>query len=303
MNPELTIFNSVFSGPALPIYGAGTTLACVCYALALYADAQRAGLGGKSDRAAIHDRLAWAILCLGAYTWIMGSVWAFFQSTAASVYPRSALGAIGTLMEAALRRFQEYSFSNFSVASAMKDGFIVATSLVAFVSALLGYWSTQTFQVVAYNCWFALGPLLIGLSVYPGMSTLRTWLMGTFEISAWSLIQAIVFKTIEGTLTYYLQRAAAMPLLSLDFLDVFSQLALLAVLPVVVPTIAARLFGAGIGAAFASAQMPSISPMAFAAAVGGYVGGKFGSSKSEPSAAGHGPSAVNAQRSKRSGDV
>jgi len=301
---NLTVFNSVLGGPTAYLYGAGWTLLGIGFACAWANDNMQLALTGKSDKGTIVGRLIYAVGALSAYTLISGAIWYFFQTTAATVYPRDALSGIGVLMATAAQRFQDYSFNAFSAAASLKDGLVIFGALAAFAAALLGWWNVQTFQVVGYNTVFALGPLLIGMSTF-GLPTIRTWLLLTVELSSWTVIQAVVFRCIEGRLTYYLQRASTLPLLSVEFLDLFGQLGVLATMPVVIPALAGRLFGIGAGAAFASAPSILPSPAALAAAVGGFLGGRAGSNsrKSETSVPHPGKGMDHVSPSRSRGDV
>ncbi|WP_342382215.1 hypothetical protein NVS55_40150 (plasmid) [Myxococcus stipitatus] len=276
--PSLTVFNSVLGGPTTYFYAAGWTMIGVGFTSSLALDAMTNALTGeKSKRGEIVVRL---FLCIGAmlaYTAIANGIWWFFQATAAEVYPHSALGGLSNLMMVAVRRYQDYSFNALSVVSSAKEGLVIFGSLASFIIALLGYWNTQTFQVIGFNVIFALGPLLIALTSF-GIPGIRTWILLLVELSSWTVIQAVIFRTIEGRLIYYLRRAAELPVLSIEFLDIFSQLAVLATLPVVVPALAGRLFGMGAGAAFASAPNSVLSPQVLGAALGGYFGSRTGSS-------------------------
>lgn len=303
--PSLTVFNSVLGGPTAYLYGAATSLALLGTACAWALDNMKMSLGdGKGpEKGAIVVRLFLTLGALGAYTLISGSIWSFFHGAAAEIFPHDASAALGNLMGAAARRFQDYSFNALSLVNSAKDAVVVFGSLFAFGAALIGYWNLQTFQVVAYNTVFALGPLIIGLTPF-GVPGLRTWLLILVEISSWATIQAVIFRSIQDRLTYYLQRATELPITSLEFFDIFSQLALLATLPAIVPVIAGRLFGMGAGAAFA--QAPNLlTPQLLGSFVGGFFGSRAGKSgggggSSLPSA---GDVLPKSTKSRRGGDV
>lgn len=278
------VFDTVTGGaPTAVLYRFAWGLLVAVGVLAWAFEAMKAALNPRytPEYGQVLTRVVLAAAALSAYTGITSGIWAFTQHAAVSIYPRTALEGLGELLKAAARRVQDYHFTLLDGAAAIRDAVVVYAALAAFVFALLGHGQTQSLQVIAYNTLFAVGPLLVVLSVF-GLPTLRTWLLGTFEIGAWSIVQAIVYRTIETKLRYYLTTLANESLLKLDWLDIFSQLAVLAVLPLAVPVIAARFIGAGLSTAFSSTSPSSLGINSLAAAIGGYVGSRFGREEPQP---------------------
>lgn len=281
------LFDTVLSGPASAPYKVGWAILGVGFAVSIAFENLKTASGTKPDFGPVILRAVLAAMGLSLFTFINKAMWVGCQSLAAGIYPDTKMQALAGLLKQVATRFQDYDFSILSMGHAMKDGAVMFFAIGAWLLALLGHSQLEQMQQVIYNVWFTLGPIMLGLSAF-GLPSGRIWLIGLTELCAWSVTQAVVYVSIEGSLYRYLQVAKTAPLLDLQFMDVIDQLVFLGSMPILVPVVTGLALGVSALGPLTSAAGQAISSAVTSAAaslIGSSIGTKSNVGDAKPQAA------------------
>lgn len=229
------------AGSLVPV-GLGVGLIMTGTVLRLTGEQAKAATGQRPDFAVV---IVDALLC-GAFLllhgWIGRNVWTTAQTIATGIYPDTKLDALAKLLGGVAGKFGDYSFSLLGVGSALRDSAVVVTALFAWILTLLAHWQLEVLQVCVYNVVFAFAPILIGLQQF-GFNGRKIWFSAVVEVSSWSITMAIVYRSIDATLSSYLAEASTLSFDNAKFLDTISMLVFLSSLPLIVPVVTGRLLG------------------------------------------------------------
>jgi hypothetical protein len=238
----IALFRGVTDSAGLIPASVGVALITTGSLVALVREQLRAASGERPQFNLVFAEAVIDFLLLAIYTWLAQQIWTAAQNIAVDIYPDTKLDALITLLSGVASRFKDYSFSLFSVGAALKDSAVIATAMGAYALTLIAHWQLEALQVSVYNVVLSFGPLLLGLQAF-GFNTRRLWLAAILEISSWSVTLAVVYRSIDSTLTTYLTSAQKLDFTDTSFLDVLAMLAFLTSLPFVVPIITGRLLG------------------------------------------------------------
>lgn len=238
----VTLFNGVTEGTAVMPSSLSATLILTGMVVRLIGEQIKASTGQRPAFATVIGDAVVTLVLLALHGWLAHNIWTSAQIIAVAIYPDSKLTAVMGLLGGVAGRLKDYTFTILDVGSALRDSAVVLFAVVAWILTLLAHWQLEVLQVCIYNVVYAFAPLLLGLHMF-GFDGRKIWVSAIVEVSSWSITLAIVYRTIDATLTEYLHDAQNLDFGNTHFLDVISMLGFLSSLPFMVPIVTGRLIG------------------------------------------------------------